>query len=256
MAENDNNKVNYFTREGATRITAENLAEVRRQLRTKTTAAARSQENLVEAAAYATYGAKQVDAEWTVAKWADAVNSGKRTAVYIWERMALCLMELGIEAKTPQWTALVGKSAATNAPVTYVLDGKGRDGKGKKGEFTPTREDLDWALGVLYLMDDNGNPIPEQKRKAAEIRKSIAESRGETVADETGDGADDANGGGDETNPRSIGARCKASAEYLAGFMSELTDEQFAEIDTVLVAVFKQAKARKDAAKAAAVDAA
>lgn len=249
MAENKNDKVNYFTREGAAAITAENLPAVRKALRAKTSAAQKAGENLVEAAAYATYGAKQVDPDWTVAKWADAVNGGRRSAVYIWDRMSTCLMDLGIEPKTPQWTCLVGKSAATNAPVTYVLDGKGRDGKSDKGTVTPTREDLDWALGVLYLMDSDGNPIPEQKQKQADIKAAIAKERGETVADETGDA--DAEGGTDTDLTLSVNARCKVAAEYLATFLTELTPEQFAEVDKSLVKVFKVAQSIKAEAKKA-----
>jgi len=121
------------------------------------------------------------------------VNGGRRTAVYIWDRMATALKDLGVEAKTPEWTCLVGKAAANAAPVAYVLDGKGLDGKGAKGSVKPTREALDEALSVLFLRNEDGVLIPEQKKKAADIKAAIAKLKGEDAETETGDGADDSN---------------------------------------------------------------
>lgn len=249
MAEN---KVDYFTREGALRITEENLKDVRSSLRSKTERAFKAGENLVEAAAYATYGARQVMGEdFSIAKWADAVNGGRRTAVYLWVRMATALMDLGVESKTPEWTALVGKAAANASPVAWVLDGRGLDGKGDKGTVTPTRSDLDAALSILFVRDEDGTLHPEAKHKGADVKASIARLRGETVEDQTGDGADSANGTDPVENVRDIGARCKASAEYLATFLSELTPDQFVEVDPILKRVFKVAKSQADAVKAA-----
>lgn len=258
MAEQATEKINYFTREGAATITAETLPEVRKQLRTKTERARKAGENLIEAAAHATRGARiaveSTGGTFKIGEWADQVNGGRRTAVYIWDRMGTAMWDLGVEPGSPEWTALVGKGAtATKAPVSYVLEGKGLDGKGDKGSVTPTREDLDKALDVHFERDDEGNLLPSRGRKAAEIKERMDRIKGVKAAAETTDEG--------SSQDDSVAAGIAAALDMiLAGLKTEhVSQEEYAEmIHDRLHAVNKAAadygkaviKARKEAALA------
>lgn len=267
MSENNSNKVDYFTREGSLAVTPEVLPEIVKGLRAKVRGVVKGGENLVIAAAYATHAAIRVDENWSPTEWAKVTESS-RAAVYIWKRMGVAVMDLGVERGTPEWSALVGKSAATKTPVSWVLDGLGPDGMGEeesrgttasgnfkagKANILPTREMLDDALSVLFERDENGVLIPSKPRAAADVKRDTNALRGITTESETGEGADPANAA--ETDVLPVGsmlAVSKRAAEHLATFLPEISDDAFvAEIEPLLKKVFAAAKAKRDAIKAA-----
>lgn len=188
MAENKSNGIDYFSREGSDAVTPEMLPDLIRRMKGKVAASVRNQENLVRDGAYAIHAAVRVDENWTVSGWAKEIGLG-RTAVYTHQRMGVAIMDLDVQEKSVEWTCLVGKSGATSEPISWVLSGLGRDGGGdeatrgetksknfKPGEanIVPTREDLDWALRVVFQVDENGN-LTSERRPAKEIKAAIAE---------------------------------------------------------------------------------
>lgn len=180
--------IEYKTLDSAKAITAEQLPEVIASLKNQISNTERSKGNLMVAGAYATVAVQRVRGdEFKAAKYATEVGID-RTSVYSWMRLAVCL-DLGFVDGTDYWTMLAGRSGAISFPLAGILDGKGRDNMSDKGTHKPTREDVLWALALMFepVLDADGNPRVDEngepvlsttKHKAAEIKAAHAKALG------------------------------------------------------------------------------
>jgi hypothetical protein len=244
--------IEYKTKTDALAVTPENVKDVIASLKNQISNTERSKGNLMVAGAYATHAVCRVRGEaFKVAKYADEVGID-RTSVYGWMRLGVCAVDLDFEPNTDDWTRLAGRNGAISFPLAGILDGKGRDNKSDKGTHKPTRDDVEWALAIMFepvtdadgevVKDENGNPVlSTDKKKAAEIKAAHAAALGLTpVVDE-------------EDAQKGLDKRADDAVTWLKGNLHKVSDPA-SVIDALMEVVKSQAvrealQAKRDADK-------